>query len=159
VNLIAPVTASEKASYGSQKEQREFDHRRNDLISRSHAHLRAAFRAIHPSRPTAYLAILKYADMILSAYLVSPFSIPLLLLLLMLLTLLDSRPPLRKMESISMQPLDLLDNFRKLTSLSSKSFSHLTIGTPVSPLLPLSLSSLSLSYAHRFLGAVGQKIR
>jgi hypothetical protein len=44
------------------------------IISRSHAHLRAAFRAFHPS-------ILKYADMILSAYLVSPFSIPLLLLL------------------------------------------------------------------------------
>jgi hypothetical protein len=44
--------------------------RREDLITRSHGHLRAAFRAIHPSRPAAQQSILRYAHEVLKVLLV-----------------------------------------------------------------------------------------
>lgn len=52
------------------------EHIKNDLISRSHAHLRAAFRAVHPQRPAAHVAILKYASQVLASYLVHTLSYP-----------------------------------------------------------------------------------
>lgn len=47
------------------------EHQKNELITKSHAHLRAAFRAIHPDRPAAHVAILKYTHSVLTTYLVS----------------------------------------------------------------------------------------
>jgi hypothetical protein len=122
VNLPAPPTSSEGVSYGSQKEQRQYERQKNDLLTRSHAHLRAAFRAIHPSRPAAYSAILKYADMILSSYLVSESSLRLASLPDLIR---DSRPPHLRMGSISMLRLAPLVNCRRLISSSCKSSSPL----------------------------------